>query len=210
MFSRTVPRSGFTGYGFGKSLAEQDIATTHDVASTSDFAKVFPLGTIVSYFNPALKGYGMCAYMSAVETSSSSIVIGTCLTLVAGSHTSLTDDASAGAVGDAAAEGGYPAAIAISDMTTLYYGWYWIKGVCPDLYISATAKLSSSNTITSAGDLGAMSSFTASTVDGEIDLYDNNGSQDLAVIGMTLVADEASTHLSEFGDIRLTGYGWGV
>ena len=203
------PISGFTGRGGVSGFIELDLRSSHNKASTDDDAKIYPLGTIIGYYNASLKGYGACAYMSCVEATSDAIVIGDCVTMVAGSHTALTNDASAGAVGDYAAEGGVPAAIAISAMTTLYYGWFWIAGVCPDLYTSATAKLSANTGITSAGSIGAMSSFRASTTDGAIALVNIDAANtDTEPIGMSHTAD--STNANLFGSIRLFGTGWGV
>ncbi len=208
MFPHTVPKSGFTGYGFGALFTEKDIATSHNVAATSEYAKTYPVGTVIKYFNAALNGYGACAYMICDEASTDAIVVGDCVTLKAGSHTILTNDASAGAVGDYAAEGGFPAAIAISAMTTDYLGWFWIMGVCPDLNTAASTLLSANTGITSAGSIGAMSSFTASTTDGAIALFNNDGTADAAVIGMSLAAD--SSNANTFSNVRLDGIGWGV
>jgi len=203
-----MPKSGFTGHGGSSGYTEKDVATSHNVATTSDYA-VFPLGTIIKYFNESLHGYGACAYLTCTEATSDAIVVGDCVTLTAGSHTDVTNDASAGSVGDYAAEAGACAAIALSTMTTTYAGWFWIYGVCPDLYTSATAKLAENTGLTSAGSIGAMSPFRASTTDGCIALFDADAANtDTCAIGFSLVAD--STNANILGNARLYGVGWGV
>ena len=182
---------------------------THKAVHHNQSTAKFTVGTIIPYFNFSLKAYGACVYAQFVEATSDAIVIGDCLTLQAASHYILTNDASAGAVGDYAAEAGVPAAIALGTMTTTYYGWAWIMGVCPDLYTAAATKLSASTGITSAGSIGAMSPFRASTTDGNIALFNADAaSTDTQAMGMSLAAD--ATNANTFSNIRLYGTGWGI
>ena len=206
LFPNSEPINGFIETG-GIGGYEVHDRVHHNVSATP--AEEYPKGTIISYYNRSLKGYGACGYYSCTEASTDAIVIGDVVTLTAGSHTDVTNDASAGAVGDYAAEAGVPAGIAMSGMTTTYYGWFWIFGVCPDLYISATAKLAEQDDITSAGSIGAMSPFIASTTDGNIALHNRDAANnDVSVMGMSHTAD--STNANLFGSIRLFGYGWGI
>ena len=204
LFPNSEPENGFIETGFAPNY-EAHKAKHHNVSATP----YFDLGTIIGYYNATIGGYGACAYMTCTQVSAASIVIGRVVTMTAGSHTDLTDDASGGAVGDYAAEAGVPAAIAMSSMTTTYAGWFWIYGVCPDLNTAAATKLSANTGITSAGSIGAMSPFIASTTDGAIALHDRDAaSTDTEVMGMSLAAD--STNANSFVNVRLFGTGWGV
>lgn len=201
-----MPLNGFIETG-GANAYQTHKAVHHNVSATPGNGYV--LGQIIPYFNATIGGYGACVYCTCTEATGDPIVVGDCVTLTAGSHIDLTNDASAGAVGDYAAEGGFPAAIALSSMTTTYCGWFWIKGVCPDLYTAAATKLSANTGITSAGSIGAMSAFIASTTDGAIALHDRDAANtDTEVMGMSLAAD--STNANIFANVRLTGAGWGI
>jgi hypothetical protein len=210
LYPYAIPKSGFIGHGGASGYTELDLSSSHNKESTDADAQVYPLGTIIGYYNASLKGYGACAYMSCTQVSAGSIIAGRILTLTAGSHTDLTDDASAGSVGDYALECGACGAIAMSTMTTLYYGWFWIKGVCPDLYTSASAKLSATTLTCDGGMDTAMDGFTAGTTDGTAAIYNRDAaSNDLVPMGMSLAADGGGTTIA-LAYIRLFGFGWGI
>ena len=204
---RTVPKTGFTGYGTETGFTVLDPESSHNKAPTDLNALVYPLGTIIPYFNANLGGYGACVYCSCTEASTDAIAVGDAVTLTASSMTDLTNDASAGMVGDYAAEGGIPAAIALTTMTTTYHGWFWCMGVCPPLYTAAATLLSANTGLTSAGGIIAMSPFIASTTDGNIALHQKDAaSTDVEVMGMSIAADSGNNNT--FSNIRLFGFGW--
>ncbi len=209
LFPYSIPRSGFIGRGGPSGYIELDPATSYNKASTDKDALVYPIGTVIGYFNASIGGYGACVYMIADEASSEPIVLANVVTMKSGSHTILTNDASAGAVGNYAANAGVPAAIAIGAMTTDYYGWFWFLGVCPDLYTAASTKLGASSALTSAGSIAAMSPFIASTTNDRIALHNRDAaSTDVEVMGMSIAAN--STNDNTLSKIRLFGTGWGV
>lgn len=204
LFPNSEPINGFIETGGAGGYQAHSPATYHNVASPK-----YPLGTIIGYFNATLHGYGACVYAQCDEVSSGSIVVGRVLTLKSSYGTILTDDASAGMVGTYQTHAGVPAAIAMSTMTTDYYGWFWIMGCCPDLYTAAGTSLSANTGITSGGSIAADCAFIASTTDGAIAVYDADAANvDVEPMGFALAAD--STNANTFSNIRLYGTGWGI
>ena len=208
LFPYAIPKSGFTGYGGASCYTQQDLTTSHNRVSTSEYAQKYPLGTIIGYFNATLGGYGACAYMKFDNGDAVACVAGDVLTMLAGTfgsaghteHTTLTTDISAGMT-----KGGIPMAIALTAMTDGYYGWFWMLGVCPDFYVSSSAKFSTVDINTENVSLEAGEAFGA-TVDTTLDEYTN--AETCGVAGVSLVAD--SSNVVNAGEIRLTGLGWGV
>lgn len=203
MFLNAEPINGFAETGVGGTYNPAK-AVHANVASP-----YFDPGLICKYWNNDIHGYGACAYLLYNQESASAAAgAGTLCTMVAGADYEVTNDASAGAVGDATGEGGVPACVAVMTMTDGYYGWFWIAGVPPYFMTSATAKFSASN-LTSGGSIVAMSPFIASTTDGAIALYNNDGSADSIPIGMSNAADDANNHVA-IDAVRLFGVGWGL
>ena len=195
-----IPTDGFTGHGGPGGYNAKAISSSHNVISTSDYAKVYPLGTVATYFNSAIGGYGACAYLKTDETISGA---GLVATLLATSHTEVAVTLSNGM-----AIGCGPSAVSLSAVTDEYYGWYWIKGVCPDLYTDATTKLSASTiSIISGVTLTAGESFFAATA-GEIDEYLET---DVAIpCGHAINSGSGSGGTIGMGQVKLIGSGWGI
>jgi len=194
-----IPKSGFTGRGGASGFTVASLTTTHNVASTSDYAGVYPLGTCIGYFNSTIGGYGVCAYLQAKEA----LTIGLVATSLATSHTAVQITLTGGmAIGCA------PAAVALSSITDEYYGWFWVKGVCPDFYTSASAKYSAATiSIISGVNLTAGESFFAATA-GEIDEYLET---DVAIpAGHAISSGSEAGGTIACGEVKLIGSGWGV
>jgi len=205
MFNNTMPPNGFAETGIGSEYITPK--ATHANQSTA----AYPVGQIVKYFNPLLFGYGACVYAKYEDGSASAVATaGICCPLKAATGVTeivLTNDASASVVGDYAAEGGAPVGFAVMTMTDACYGWFWIAGVAPLFRTAAATYFHEGTGVTSGGSLVAGSAFTASTTDGAVALYDNDGTNDAVPIGMTLAAD--STNANTISNVRLFGVGWG-
>lgn len=206
LYPHTIPKSGFTGYGNASGFRDLDPATSHNKAATDPNAKIYPLGTIIGYFNATIGGYGACAYLSCTEASSDAIIAGDLLTMTAGSHTDVTNDAAAGACPDVDG-GGLPACIAITAMTSTYRGWFWINGVCPDLYTAASTLLSAT-TVTATSTIEAMEAFRADEgTDGLLFEHKEDDTDDAGAVGMVLADCNTTVALAS---VRLFGIGWGI
>lgn len=192
-----IPKDGFAGTGGPNAFVQKAVDSTHNVVSTSDYAKQYPLGTTIGYYNDTLNGYGACMYVRFNVTGSESVAI------KAGSpcgrsadadiYYDVTPDQSA-----ASDDGGF--GIALSSMTNNYYGWLWIWGVCPDFYTSATAKYDDS-VITTDGNIVAGASFTMefSTADNKIILgvdAEAAGTAKLTRMGFSIAADSATPDIA--------------
>ena len=163
-----APKSGFTGYGKGDGFKQKDLATPHNVADTSSY-KIYVPGTKFRYYNPELKGWGTCIYLRYSAGAETLVAGMICqpdpaldsLYYVTGDADTFVDLAV-----------GKPNCIALSAMTTTYWGFFWCGGVCPDFYTSATVKFSAvtcatDNSLTAGEGFGA-----ERTTDGKIASYD--------------------------------------
>ena len=115
------PLGGFTG------------TSHHNVATAA-----FPLGTIVRVYcdgTVGQPGFSELAYLQlgTIDATNSIHAKHICVPDSATYWYKVTNDVSSA---NASAGEGH-AAIAISDMTTAYYGWFWVGGVCPEQYITA-------------------------------------------------------------------------
>lgn len=208
-----IPRTGFTGYGTGSGLTEQDIGTSFNALLTSKEGKQFPIGTCVGYFNESLHGYGVCAYLRYHGGSDSVAgAIGLAAIIwneTAPDHTSVLSSYSHATV-TCDLDGGINSgklAICLGTVTStaaLRAAWFWIKGLCPDFYTDATTKFHNSVAITSAGSVAAVSGWTVGAADGTIALTTGV----ILSTGGTLNDDD--TNANTIGDIYLLGTGWGV
>ncbi len=139
-----MPKSGFTGYGDGGGRQDKDITTSHDVITTSAY-KIYVPGTKMDYYNKTLQGYGTCIYLRYSEGGETLAAGMICqpdpaldsLYYVTGDCSTFVDLAVA-----------KPNCIALSAMTTTYWGWFWCSGVCPDFFTSATARFDATTTTT--------------------------------------------------------------
>ena len=123
----TPPTDGFTG------------ADHHNVAAAK-----YPVGTKIQVYDTTNKGYATFIYLQYIAgTAASGIALAArsfvCPQLAANATAGnnalptffkVTDDAS-----EALIQG--PVAVALSAMTTLYYGWFWCDGVCPVDFVPA-------------------------------------------------------------------------
>ncbi len=210
MYPHSLPPTGFLGSGGPHAfVATTSLSTAQNKASTDKDGQAYPLGTAIGYFNAIVGGYGVCVYMEYDQDSASDVAaVGDVCTLLSGSHTVVTNDASGGAVGTYAKTAGVPACIALSTMTDAYHGWFWAKGVCPDLWTAAATRLDAATDLVSAGNIGAASAFIASTTDDNIALHNRDAAtNDVSVMGISIAAD--STLANTFSNIRLLGHGWG-
>lgn len=194
-----IPKSGFTGNGGASGYnAIKAKDSTFNVVSTSDYATKYALGTIIPYWNATIGGYGACVYLQAKEA----LTIGLVVTNLATSHTSAQITLSGGM-----AIGCTPAAVALGTVTDEYYAWFWCKGVCPDMYTSASAKISAATiSIISGVTLTAGETFFAATA-GEIDEYLET---DVAIpAGHAISSGSGAGGTIAFGEVKLIGSGWG-
>lgn len=201
LYNHSIPKDGFTGHGTEKGYQDKALDTSHDVASTSDYAQ-YRLGTVIPYYNETVGGYGACMYVSYRISGSESDALAA--GSVCGRYTSstsfyvVTSDQS-----EANLAGGF--GIALSGITTtLNYGWMWVWGVCPDFYCDSTT-LFSAKTLVTDGNLDAGESFTMefSTTDRKVLPYTaaqtDTGTTSLSPIGYTITADGSGTTIPMSG-----------
>lgn len=184
LYNFSIPKDGFTGYGTEKEYQAKAVDTSHNVASTSAYA-IYRLGTKIGYYNETLGGYGACIYLqysAGAETLAAGYPVG--IDEANDTLYSVTGDQST--IGD-----GSPTAIALSAMTTAYYGWFWCAGVCPDFYTSSSAKFAAT-TVTTNDSIAAGKAFEMplSTTDGIIHLWATAAS---TRIGYALADDGGTT-----------------
>jgi hypothetical protein len=137
---RGLPVDGFTG------------ADHHNVLTP-----YYPIGTKIQVYDVTNKGYATMIYLQYIAgTKAATLALAAgqfCCPPIAANASSgqaavnvyykVTDDAS-----EALVQG--PIAVALSAMTTTYYGWFWCGGVCPISFVTAL-----DTTFTTNGDLGA-------------------------------------------------------
>jgi len=146
----TVPIDGFTG------------ADQHNVATA-----VRRVGTKIKVYDDTGKGYATFIYLQYIAGTKA-----TTLALAAKQFVSMdiSEQATAGTtstyykVTDDASEAllGGPLAVAISAMTTLYYGWFWCGGVQPTSHVAAlTGNYTTNGTLTAGGRFSAVANASA-------------------------------------------------
>lgn len=187
-----MPRSGFIGRGDGSGYKEKDLATSHNVADTSIY-KIYPPGTKIRYYNPALEGWGTCIYLQYSKGGETLAAGYICqpdpaldsLYLVTGDASTFVDLAVA-----------KPNCFALSAMTTLYWGWFWTGGVCPDFYTSSSDRFAIT-TCTTDDSLTAGDGFGSDrTTNGHLESYDTtaiHSADNHSQAGWVLADDGGST-----------------
>ena len=153
--------------------------------------EAFPLGTKIQGYNAGtagLQGYFTLIYLKLKEPGQTLAAKHICLVhldaLADGTIYEVTNDTTSDLTTN------QPCAIALSAMTTLYYGWFWCGGVCPEDYVSGLG-----GSYCTLSDIAAGSNFvitnaaatTASFGDFGFDLQD--GAAEL-VAGYALAADD--------------------
>lgn len=195
MYPNTIPPNGFAETG-GPGGYITPLSTHHNVATAA-----YRVGTKVRYYNDHLGGFGTCIYLRYCENGE---------TLAAGyicqpdpeedSLYYVTADAS-DFVDLAVAK---PNCIALSGVTTTYYGWFWCGGVCPDFFYSSTARF---DEITCATDdsLTAGEGFGSDrTTDDHLESYDTTSKEDAdnhSQAGWVLADDGTTT--TDMGNLVL-------
>ena len=181
----TVPKGGFVGTGNKASVYNAVTSPHHNVATAS--ASEYVLGQKIRYYNSTLKGWGTCIYLqysagAATMVAGSPVMVDEALD----SLYTVTEEYLTMAIGG-------PAAIALTTMTTLYYGWFWCGGVCPDFSTNGTTDFSAV-TVPVATDLIAGQNFQAGTDDLNIDLGTSDAT--ISAMGWSLAADAGPTDMA--------------
>lgn len=136
-----VPRDGFTETGLGNVYIAKSSNEFHNVSA----ADVFKVGTKIRYYNDRQSGWGTAIYLrysKGAETLAAGYIVQpdpalTSLYYVTGDASTFVQLAV-----------GKPCAIALSAMTTAYYGWFWCGGVCPDFNTAASTAFSATTCAT--------------------------------------------------------------
>lgn len=112
-------------------------------------AAAYPLGTVIKVPNVTIGnvGFSFLAYLKAVANAAVAFAAGeVCVPdAVATGPCVVTNDPD-----DCIQKAGSLAAICLSAMTTLYYGWFWVGGVCPQdvaLFNNVASPLTTAATI---------------------------------------------------------------
>ena len=168
----SIPTGGFTG------------SSHHNVATAA-----YPVGTKIQVYDSTNKGYSTFIYLQFIQ--------GTAGTLAAKDPVAMdTSEQATSATGatwyKVCSDGGEalvlgPVAVAISTMTTAYYGWFWCGGVCPVDSVSGLG----GNYVTD-GSLTAGGAFVGadSTADGCIALsLAAATASSQSIVGVSLIAD---------------------
>ena len=148
MYRTGIPVNGFAELGDGDSGYGLHKNTHHNVATAA-----FQVGTKVRYYNAnlvtsdsaAMPGWGTCIYLrysAGAETLAAGYICQPDPAL--DSLYYVTGDVST-FVHLAAAK---PNCIALTAMTTTYYGWFWCGGVCPDFHTAADTPFSETTCVT--------------------------------------------------------------
>lgn len=199
MFTNATPLNGFAETGIGSTYITPKRCHVNVDPAGTDFRNLYPLGTIVRYWNSVLGGEGACAYLQFNDgTADQAIVAGSGVVMKAGETYVVTSDYS-----DGFATGGAPFAIATATVTSTYYGWFWISGV-PPLFRTAAATYYHAATITTDGNLDAGECFTAGSTDIAILPYANTSVQ--MIVGVSSTADTSTAVALQY--LRLFGTGW--
>jgi len=168
------PKDGFTG------------SEHHNVASAA-----YRVGSVTRVYCTAVAdtqrgGYSDFVYLKLEAQDAANVVAARMICTL---HTDKQITDVTNEVATALADEGGFCAIALSAMTTDYYGWFWCGGVCPVQYVAAlTGYYSTDNTVAigvPAMALGDMAS--ANTTYGELGFITQTAG--LAKIGMTFSSD---------------------
>jgi len=167
------PPDGFTG------------SSHHNVATA-----IYPLGQKRTVWDPTAKGYATFIYLQNIQGTAGAVAV---TNPVAPDTSEQATVATTQVYYKVGSDGGEallsgPGAIALSAMTTLYYGWFWCGGVCPVSFVSAL-----DTTLVTDGTLaaGAAFGFADSTADGKIALAIAIASavSDIGIQGISFIAD---------------------
>ncbi|HUW99398.1 MAG TPA: hypothetical protein VMY35_00330 [Phycisphaerae bacterium] len=153
-------------------------------------APAYPVGTKIQVYNETagVAGYSTFVYAQA-ETQDATNVIKARMFLTTLAATpvwwKLTNDAGAD-IGD----GINCLVVALSTMTTAYYGWFWCEGVCPEDYVAALGGNYYTEGDVAIGPVTGGTLATPGTTAGEIGLTAVAADTSL-VVGISLALDAA-------------------
>ena len=169
----TTPVGGFTA------------AACHNVA-----AAIYPVGTKIQVYNETAGVAGNSTFVYAqAETQDGTNIIAARHFLTTYGTTPVwwkfTNDAG-GDIGD----GINSLVVALSAMTTAYYGWFWCAGVCPEDYVAALGGNYYTEGDVAIGPVTGGTLATPGTTAGEIGLTAVAADTSL-VVGVALAADAA-------------------
>lgn len=168
-----LPAADVSGDVFGNS--------THCNVSTAKYK----LGTKIAYYDTSNTGWSIMAYLrynsgSGTVTAADGQIAGQVIETT-GFPYDVTSD------GDTADQIYGYAAIMVISMTTTYYGWFWVGGVCPTQ--KAPNLAAATSTITSAtGDVVAGELLTLVDAGDNLGL-DNVGTLSKPIVAVALAAD---------------------
>jgi len=166
------PKDGFTG------------ATHHNVATAA-----YPLGTVIQVYNTGTTGtagYSQFVYGKLETQDSTNVVFARCIC------TRHTDAVPTDFTNDNGADIPYNVAvIALSAMTTDYYGWFWCGGVCPEEFVADLGGFYNCDDSVAVATPALMlkDAVTAGTTAGELGFA--LATAGLMVVGLTLSNDSA-------------------
>lgn len=147
MHINAIPVNGFAESGTETGWTHPK-ATHHNVATAA-----FDVGTKVRYFNAHLSAWGTCIYLrysKGGETLAAGMLcqpdpVEDSLYYVTGDCSTFVDLAV-----------WKPNCMALSAMTTTFYGWFWCGGICPDFFTAASTRFDEATCVTdnslTAGD----------------------------------------------------------
>ena len=148
-------------------------------------AAAYPLGTKVAYHDATNNGWSIMAYLkftAGTGTAGDGVLAG-------GPYSDATDVQPYGVTHDGESTNqsyGY-AAVAVLEMTTLYYGWFWVGGVCPSVKAPNLAAVTT-GIITATNDVAADEPLTLADSSNSLAL-DNVGTLTLPIVALALHAD---------------------
>jgi len=133
------PTGGFTG------------SSHHNVASATQYK----VGTKIMVYDTTNKGYATFIYLQYVAGTVAGIAAKKPVAIHTANQASTTN-ATTSVWYQVTTDGGEslvngPLAIALSSMTTLYYGWFWCGGVCPVSKVSGLGGNYTTDTSVAAG-----------------------------------------------------------
>jgi hypothetical protein len=172
------PLDGFTG------------SDHHNVVSPA-----YDIGTKIRVYDDTSKGYATFIYLQNIQGTAGAVAAKDPVCMDTSEQATAATSATWYKVGS---DGGEtlvngPMAIAISAMTTAYYGWFWCGGVCPVSYVSG---LGGNYVTDSSLTAGGMFTGADSTADGKIALTlamtaaaHATSVADTPYVGMSLIAD---------------------
>jgi hypothetical protein len=170
------PPDGFTGSGH------------HNVA-----AAIYPVGTKIQVYDETNKGYATFIYLQFVKGTAAALAAKDPVAMDTSEQATAATTTTYYKVGQ---DGGEvlldgPIAVALSTLTTAYYGWFWCGGVCPVSFVSDLGgNYVTDGTLTAGNPFGCADS----TADGKIalviaDAASATTAADVATQGVALIAD---------------------